>query len=94
MSQLLFRYRRHIEMSLFTIALIVNIATAYGPRHDNLFDGVDIIICVNLDLSIAGDRTCKKIGHNRTLLRNHFIIHILAGFEDTVMQTPADENID
>ena len=59
MSQLLFRYRGHVEMSLFATASIVDIATAHSPCRDNLFDGVEIIVCNNLDLSITGGRAGK-----------------------------------
>ena len=49
----------HIKASLFTTALIVDIAAAYSALHDNLSNSIEIIIRVNLDLSITGGRTYK-----------------------------------
>jgi hypothetical protein len=40
-------------------ALTFDIAAAYRPRHDNLLDGVEIIMCIDFDLTITGGRTSK-----------------------------------
>ena len=59
MPQLLFRYRGHVDLSVVATALTVDIAAAYRPRHDNLLDGVEIVMCIDFDLSITGGRTSK-----------------------------------
>jgi hypothetical protein len=40
-------------------AVTVDIAAAYRPRDDDLLDSIEIIMCVDLDLSMTGHRTSK-----------------------------------
>jgi hypothetical protein len=59
MPKLLFRHRRHVDLSVAATALTFDIAAAYRPRDDDLLDGIMIIMCVDLDLSMTGYRTSK-----------------------------------
>jgi hypothetical protein len=59
MPKLLFRYWRQVDSSVAATAMTVDIAAAYRPRDDDLFDSIEIIMCINLDLSMTRYRTSK-----------------------------------